>query len=94
MITILYQHQDSKLFFKNFNLFFELEFGMTVHHQYNDVSNQQDATTFSFINLFKSALHVSGDKFTHPQEHSLTVYKSKSAPEGWENLSPETYKTD
>jgi hypothetical protein len=36
---------------------------------YNDVSNQQEATTFSFINLFKSALHVSGDKFAHPQEH-------------------------
>ena len=29
---------------------------------------------FSFINLFKSALHVSGDKFTHPQELFLTVY--------------------
>ena len=39
-----------------------------------DVKNQQDATTFSFINLFKSALHVSGDKFVHPQEHCLTVY--------------------
>ena len=35
----------------------------------NDVSNQQDATTFSFINLLKSALHVSGDKFAHPREH-------------------------
>jgi hypothetical protein len=41
---------------------------VTVHHQYNGVSNQQDATTL-FINLFKWALHVSGDKFTHPQEH-------------------------
>ena len=40
----------------------------------NDVNNQQDATTFSFIKLFKSALHVSGDKFAHPQEHFLTVY--------------------
>ena len=40
---------------------------------YNDVNNQQDAATFSFINLFKSALHVSGDKFAHPQEHFLTV---------------------
>ena len=40
----------------------------------NDVSNQQDATTFSFINLFKSALNVSGDKFAHPQEHILSVY--------------------
>jgi hypothetical protein len=47
---------------------------VTVHHQYNGVSNQQDATNFSFINLFKSALHVSGDKFAHPQEQFLTVY--------------------
>jgi len=52
----------------------ELDVCVTVHHQYNDVSNQQDATTFSFINLFKSALHVSGDKFSHPQEHFLTVH--------------------
>ena len=36
---------------------------------YNDVNNQQDATTFSFINLFNSTLHVSGDKLAHPQEH-------------------------
>jgi hypothetical protein len=35
---------------------------------------KQDATTFSFINLFKLAQHVSGDKFAHPQEHFLTVY--------------------
>ena len=41
---------------------------------YNNVNNQQDATTFSFINLFNSALYVSGDKFAHPQEHFLTVY--------------------
>ena len=40
----------------------------------NNVNNQQDATTFSFINLFKSTQHVSGDKFAHPQEHFLTVY--------------------
>ena len=39
-----------------------------------DVNNQQDATTFPFINLLKSALHVSGDQFTHPQEHFLNVY--------------------
>jgi len=26
-----------------------------------------------FIDLFKSALHVSGDKLAHPQEHFLTV---------------------
>ena len=29
---------------------------------------------FSFINLFNLALHVSGDKFTHPQEYLLTLY--------------------
>jgi len=29
---------------------------------------------FRFINLFKSAQHVSGDKSAHPQEHFLTVY--------------------
>ena len=45
-----------------------------MHQQYNDVNNQQDATTFSFINLFKSAQHISGDKFAHPQEHFLTLY--------------------
>ena len=33
-----------------------------------------NATTFSFINLFNSALHVSGDKFAHPQDLFLTVY--------------------
>ena len=43
-------------------------------HMNNDVSNHQDATTFSFINLFNSALHVSGDKLAHPQEHFLTIY--------------------
>jgi len=47
---------------------------VTMHYQYNDVSNQQDATTFSFINLFNSALRVSDDKFPHPQELFLTVY--------------------
>ena len=39
----------------------------------NGVNNQQDATTFSFINLIKSAQHASGDKFAHPQEHLLTA---------------------
>ena len=29
-----------------------------------------------FIELFKLALHVSGDKFFHPQEHFLTVHTS------------------
>jgi hypothetical protein len=27
-----------------------------------------------FIDLFKSALHVSGDKRAHPQGHFLTIY--------------------
>ena len=40
-----------------------------VYMEYNNANNQQDATTFSFINLFNSALHVPGDKFAHPQEH-------------------------
>ena len=40
----------------------------TKNIHFNDVNNQQEATTFSFINLFKSALQVSGDKFAHPQE--------------------------
>ena len=31
-------------------------------------------SNFSFINLFKSALHVSEDKFAHPEGHFLTVY--------------------
>ena len=36
---------------------------------------KKNETNFcSFINLFKSALHVSGDKFAHHQEHFLTVY--------------------
>ena len=52
----------------------ELDVCVTMHHQYNDVSNQQDATIFTFINIFNSTLHVSGDKFAHPQEHFLTVY--------------------
>jgi len=52
----------------------KLDVCVTLPHQYNDVSNQQDPTTFSFINLFKSTIHVSGDKFAHPQEHFLAVF--------------------
>jgi len=29
-----------------------------------------------FIDLFESALHVSGDKLAHLQEHFMTVYKA------------------
>ena len=32
-----------------------------------------------FIDLFESALHVSGDKLAHLQEHFLTYTQSKSA---------------
>ena len=47
---------------------------------YKDVNNQQDATTFSSINLFNSALLVfRGDKFAHPEEHFLTVYTAFGA---------------
>ena len=46
---------------------------LTVHHQYNDVSKQQDATTFSFINLFKSDLQVSGEKFVNLQELYIQI---------------------
>ena len=45
-----------------------------IFSTYSDVNNQQDATSFSFINLFNSALHVSGDKFAHPQVQFSTVY--------------------
>ena len=44
------------------------------HTSYNVSNNQQDATTYSFINLFNSALHVSGYRFAHPREHFMTVY--------------------
>ena len=44
------------------------------NREINVVNNQQDATTLSFINLFKSAQHVSDDKFAHPQEHFLNLY--------------------
>ena len=36
----------------------------------------EDTTKFSFINLFKSALHVSGNNFAHSQEHFLIVYSA------------------
>ena len=49
---------------------------VTTKEIYNDVNNKQDATTFSFINLFKSSQHISGDKFAHPQEQFLTVYRA------------------
>ena len=69
----------------------------------DDVNNQEDATTFSFINLFNSALHVSGDKFALHQEHFLTVYTAFGTMHRqccrpvsrlrW-NLSPETCRAE
>ena len=56
----------------------------------NDVNNQQDATNFSFINLFKSAQYISGDNFTHPQEHffdriySFWYNAPTLLPTGWQ----------
>jgi len=56
-----------------------------------------------FIDLFISALHVSGDKLAHSQEHFLTVYTAlvqctdiaadRSAAIS-ESLSPETCRAD
>ena len=41
-----------------------------LHHKSaNNVNNQQDATSFSFIIILKSVQRVSGDRFAHPQEH-------------------------
>ena len=34
---------------------------------------QQDETIYSFIIFLQTALHVSGDNFTHHQEHIQTV---------------------
>ena len=42
------------------------------NYRNNDVNNQ-DATNVLFINLFKSAQHVSRGKFAHPKEHFLTA---------------------
>ena len=47
---------------------------MKHNYEFCHVSNHQDATTFSFINPFNSALHVLGDKFADPQEQILTIY--------------------
>jgi len=47
-----------------------------------------------FIELFKSALHVSGDKLAHPQEHFLTVYTAQKCSWGWASLLPETCRAD
>jgi len=68
-----YDRSQQDALFLNFILIYQNE----VEKLCNDVNNQQDTTTFPFINLFNSALHVSGDKFAHPQEHVWTVYTVK-----------------
>ena len=62
-------HQNNNYNFIHFSIIENFK----CEHLYYDVTNQQDATTFSFINLFNSALHVSGNKFAHPQELFLNV---------------------
>ena len=57
----------------NWTLKYEKVYLSLTYVEDNDVNNQRDSKTFSFINLFKSAQHVSGDKFGHPQEHFLTL---------------------
>ena len=42
-----------------------------------------------FVVRFKSALHVSGNKFAHPQEHFLTAYTA-FAGESNDKLPPRT----
>ena len=66
----------SVFIFGRYSVRIEIEISAVLpeNFRFNDVNNQPDATTFSSINLFNSALHVSGDKFAHPQEHFLTVY--------------------
>jgi len=41
---------------------------------YETNNMQQILFIHLIIDLFESTLHVSGDKFAHPQEHFLTVY--------------------
>jgi len=42
---------------------------------------QQIPFIYLFLDPFESAVHVSGDKFAHLQEHFLTVYTVKSGAE-------------
>ena len=69
---------------------FEFNVKVTFNNKYlnfvilfNNINKQQDATTFSFINLFKSAQTVSGDKIAHPQEHFFNCIYSF-----WYNAPP------
>ena len=77
-VFIFSKHFNNTL--TNFRHYVHLQLNIPNINIFIDVSNQQDATTFTFINLFKSALHVSGDKFAHPQEHFLTVCTDLKVP--------------
>ena len=78
---VIYHHYVTAVYLRS-SIFCDIAWCRFVFHyrhfmttsQSHDVNNQQNATTFSFVNLFKSAQHVSGDKFAHPQEHVLTIY--------------------
>ena len=53
----------------------KLDVCLTVHNQCNDVSNQQDATTFSFINPYPTAFPYGNGMVLHfyqQQESSTT----------------------
>jgi hypothetical protein len=47
-----------------------------------------------FIDLLKSALHVTGNKLAHLQQHFLTAYTFKNCSWRWASLSPETCTED
>ena len=72
-VTTVWTFSNDMNYSKNFKDFDLNEF-FCILILYNDVNNQQCATTFSFISLFNSSLHVSDDKFAHPQEPFLIVY--------------------
>ena len=75
----LHQEGDSKFLTiypqeGSINFLCKFDVCMTVHHSYNNVDNQLDAT-ITVYQQFQSAQHVSGDGFAHPQEH-WTVFKA------------------
>jgi len=41
-----------------------------VHRESVSITVQQDAATYSLLYFLQTALHVSGDTFTHHQEHT------------------------
>jgi len=41
----------------------------SVHRESVSITVQQDATVYNFVIFLQTALHISGDNFTHHQEH-------------------------